>query len=400
MIEILVQNVTVNERNHDRDTELHHSNLKEYKSNESEHPEVSEEQTVTPLHIAVILKNKKIVEILLSKGATVNTSNNEGYTPLHFAVMKNYIDIAQLLLDNGADIDIQNNINRKPFYYSKDPCMSSLYSLYKIKIYLNNGGNIEDKDNNCYTLLHLAIKYNLKDVVLFLLDKESNINAVSKLGETPLHLAAKERNKEITLLLLEKGLNVNATTNTGCTPLHLAADYELPFPFDQKDDFLKILLQNGANITVKNNFGLIPLNYAVRRHCTLDVKSLLGEEPDVTIRTLKWHFVYHFSITISTDKKFRSFVKKLLQKPKTSNIEELKKSFIEFEVLLGAVRHGFSDIVHNLLTPNISVNCQLQDGYTLLHFACKAENLTVVEQLLQCGADINAKSNVSTSYFN
>ncbi|XP_051157877.1 uncharacterized protein LOC127279521 [Leptopilina boulardi] len=460
MTEILLENVTVNERNHDRDTELHHSNLKEYKSisqlflaspdnpdnpknsancNESEHPEVSEEQTVTPLHIAVILKNKKIVEILLSKGATVNTSNNEGYTPLHFAVMKNYIDIAQLLLDNGADIDIQNNINRKPFYYSKDPCMSSLYSLYKIKIYLNNGGNIEDKDDNCYTLLHLAIKYNLKDVVLFLLEKESNINAVSKLGETPLHLAAKERNKEITLLLLEKGLNVNATTNTGCTPLHLAADYELPFPFDQKDDFLKILLQNGANITVKNNFGMIPLNYAVRRHCTLDVKSLLGEEPDVNDKDLKMafclSFVNHynkydfcsgkqgcndrcvseifvdFGFTIfiedlkdmflpeelysswlkkSTDKKFRSFVKKLLQKPKTSNIEELKKSFIEFEVLLGAVRHGFSDIVHNLLTPNISVNCQLQDGYTLLHFACKAKNLTVVEQLLQCGADINA----------
>ncbi|XP_051157610.1 putative ankyrin repeat protein RF_0381 [Leptopilina boulardi] len=454
MVKFLLEKAVYNVRNDCWDKILQHRFLNEYNSIsqlflespdnldysgtfEFEHPKISKEQTVSPLDIAVLQENKEIVEILLSKGVSVNTRNNNGYTPLHFAVMKNSIIIALILLQNGANCDILSNCGHKAFYYSQDPCMRSLYSMHKIEIYLNNGGNTEDKDDNFYTLLHYAVKYNLYNVVLLLLDKESNVNAVTKLGETPLHLAAIERNGEIAQLLLQRGANINAITNSGCTPLHLAANSN-NLSYDESGFFLVFLLQNGANIAATNNFGLTPLNYAIKRQHLLDVEVLLGANPNVYDKSIKMAFClsffdhYHrnncfgvtyclkrcvsevfidFGLTIfiedlkdmfipeelysswlkqSSDKKFRSFVQDLLQKQNTFNTEEIVRSFIQFQVLVGAIKHGYCDIFLNLLTPNVNVNCRLQDGCTLLHHACRFENVCVVKELVRRGADINA----------
>lgn len=46
-------------------------------------------------------------------------------------------------------------------------------------------------DDSEFTALHMAARYNRKNVVSFLIDNNANINKVGKEGLTPLHLAAK-----------------------------------------------------------------------------------------------------------------------------------------------------------------------------------------------------------------
>lgn len=60
------------------------------------------ELDLSPLHIAVFLNNKTIVNHLLMKGADANLRGNSGYTPLHIASELNHAILARDLLYNGA----------------------------------------------------------------------------------------------------------------------------------------------------------------------------------------------------------------------------------------------------------------------------------------------------------
>lgn len=58
-----------------------------------------------PLHMAVSLGSRDLVQLLLDFGANPNLGNRSQETPLHFAAERGYTDIVQLLLARGANID-------------------------------------------------------------------------------------------------------------------------------------------------------------------------------------------------------------------------------------------------------------------------------------------------------
>jgi hypothetical protein len=57
------------------------------------------------LHLAVRAADKPMVEMLLARGADVNSAHWDGPTPLHLAVDRNSVAIARLLLDKGARVN-------------------------------------------------------------------------------------------------------------------------------------------------------------------------------------------------------------------------------------------------------------------------------------------------------
>ena len=58
----------------------------------------------TPLHYAIDLCNKEIVEILVANGADVNIKCNN-VTPLISAIKNNHKEIVEVLIANGANIN-------------------------------------------------------------------------------------------------------------------------------------------------------------------------------------------------------------------------------------------------------------------------------------------------------
>jgi F-type H+-transporting ATPase subunit beta len=68
----------------------------------------------TPLHIASLMRQADIVNLLITRGAGVNSQTAEGHTPLHFAVMRNHPEIAGILLEHGAKPEIADNNGRTP----------------------------------------------------------------------------------------------------------------------------------------------------------------------------------------------------------------------------------------------------------------------------------------------
>ncbi len=85
---------------------------------------------LTPLHIAVIKANTKVIETLLADpNIQINLADNNGFSALHLAVKYRQIDIVKMLLKHGAN-EIQKALNNfTPLDYAKPDDSSKIYQL-------------------------------------------------------------------------------------------------------------------------------------------------------------------------------------------------------------------------------------------------------------------------------
>ena len=65
--------------------------------------------------------HKEIVELLIAKGAEVNTKDMNGVTPLYSAAGKGHREIAELLISKGADVNAKDRHGNTPLYYATHP---------------------------------------------------------------------------------------------------------------------------------------------------------------------------------------------------------------------------------------------------------------------------------------
>ena len=75
---------------------------------------------ITPLHWAAWRGRKEIAELLIAKGANLNTKNNDGGTPLHNAAWKGHVEIAKLLIVKNADVNAKDVEGRTPLDWAKN----------------------------------------------------------------------------------------------------------------------------------------------------------------------------------------------------------------------------------------------------------------------------------------
>lgn len=98
----------------------------------------------TPLDLAEFSVNhKKMVALLVSKGADVNTQASSGATPLFWAVMRDQKDDAQFLLDHGA------NVNAADAYGDTIlDCALRLQYGSMIQLLVDRGADVNAKDQS------------------------------------------------------------------------------------------------------------------------------------------------------------------------------------------------------------------------------------------------------------
>ena len=105
----------------------------------------------TALHKAASGGYNDIVQLLLTKGASIEVRNRFNNTPLHLAVWHGHTNTVELLLSNGASIEATNNINDTPLHRAAWCGYTSM-----VELLLAKGASIEATDNYNNTPLHLA----------------------------------------------------------------------------------------------------------------------------------------------------------------------------------------------------------------------------------------------------
>eukprot|EP00899_Mesostigma_viride_P018116 jgi/Mesvir1/26305/Mv18805-RA.1 len=67
-------------------------------------PNIPDEVSRVPLHLAIMLGHEKIVEMLIAAGADLNVEDHEGMTPMKIALVKKHATFIQMLMKGGAKL--------------------------------------------------------------------------------------------------------------------------------------------------------------------------------------------------------------------------------------------------------------------------------------------------------
>jgi ankyrin repeat protein len=140
-----------------------------------------------------------------------------------------------------------------------------------IKNYISAGKNVNIKNKENVTLLHVAAQSGNVEIIKLLLDAGANVNAKDKRGKTPLLMTDVDEEKdllEILKLFIAKGVDVNIQykDENNQTLLMLACD-------DDNLEAVKILLEAGANPNLKDSEG----ETAMMKTDSEEIKNLLRQ---------------------------------------------------------------------------------------------------------------------------
>ena len=197
------------------------------------------ETELTPLYVAVAMKQVKIVEFLLKNGANPNIKNGQDRLALNRACIYEQLDIVKLLLQYGADVDANGIYGRTALAsavftgnlpivqellnHSADIDLESdvvVYTGMPIEIMINSMGK--------QTPVHFAISNVMGDknleVVKFLIMKGADIDTEDVFEETLLHKLVFRNNAELVKLVLDKDVDLSRKNHLGKTALELAKE--------------------------------------------------------------------------------------------------------------------------------------------------------------------------------
>jgi ankyrin repeat protein len=206
------------------------------------------------LRIAKAKNSQEIDEILKEEKFDINSREQNGQTPLLDAIGANNVNAVRRLLEKGADSTKRNYNGLTPFQVAATQeknldILDLLQATGKVKI--DDGGQFG------YTLLHWAVATSNVNAVRFLLSKRAYPNVADENEATPLHVAAYCANTidVIKLILETKQVDINRRDKNGQTALHYAVRRN-------RVKNVRYLLENGADRTIRDENGDTPIHLA------------------------------------------------------------------------------------------------------------------------------------------
>ncbi|MCP5499551.1 MAG: ankyrin repeat domain-containing protein [Leptospiraceae bacterium] len=284
----------------------------------------------------------EIVHLLLEKKFNLSDRDDDGFGLLHYAVQNSDLAMVSYFAKNKVDI---NSVTK-----SKETPLS---------LALQN----EDEEK--------------RKIAAFLLDNTANINYKNADGQSLLHLSAQFGYLDIVKKIIQKKADVNAKAANGSTPLMLAL-------YAQKSnvvDYLKDL--SDLNVIDEKDSGLI--HYGAEYGTAKFIQFLISKKVDINART-KWGQTAIFLALNSYTEYGPEIVKLLIQ----NKADATYKDDSGWEMIHHAAHHGNADLLRYLISQGIDLHKKEPENETPIILAFKQKHWKAVTVLAQNGGDINS----------
>ena len=320
---------------------------------------------------------------------------------IYHAAHGNAGGVAQAL-DNGADIEARDENGLTPLMWASQQEVAAVVSLL-----LQRGANPYLADRSGWTALHCAASNGSVDGMQELLKAcRDGMDTVNKDGETPLLLAIRMHREEIARALMAAGADVRASNNEGQNSLDVARSEKLhdlvvelhnmgAYPHkdralldmarDGRMDRMKVFFENNPDAVadVRDENGMTPLMFAAATGHTECAEMLLDAGADVNARDNVGMTPLLFAALEG-----RMDALKLLL-AKGADMQASTKG--GWTPLLLAVGHRHTGMAQFLLHSGANVNAANIEGATPLHVAATNNHCEMVELLIVHGASLETE---------
>ncbi|XWW93931.1 hypothetical protein V2A60_001870 [Cordyceps javanica] len=141
-----------------------------------------------------------IVELLLDKGADINTKDKACRTPLSWAAEQGHENVAKLLLDNDADTDSRDSCGRTPLSWAAATGRTSVVAL----LLRSGNASADAPDDNGRTPLSYAAESGHEAIVRRLLSENINVNSKYHcMGQVTMLYAIRIDGQEVAQMLFD-----------------------------------------------------------------------------------------------------------------------------------------------------------------------------------------------------
>ncbi|KAI9371404.1 ankyrin repeat-containing domain protein [Aspergillus egyptiacus] len=180
-----------------------------------------------PIHWAVAYNHLPIVELLVStKNFDPDVEDGLGWTPLMIASsLKNAEGdpILELLLRKGADVNTKTYTGQNALHFA-----TSKANLSTVRTLLANKCSARVKDKRGQLALHRAAAIGSTPIInLLLKEGRSPVNATDSDGLTALHHAISEGHGDAAITLLKAGAEVDKKDSEGRLAIDMAPDMKV-----------------------------------------------------------------------------------------------------------------------------------------------------------------------------
>jgi len=234
-----------------------------------------------------------------------------GITPLYRACENNQLEIASLLIENDPTLAHQKNdlsdysLFRQRLEFDKaTPIEGAIKAgnLDLVKLLLNHGVPLDEKNDQLRTNLYLAVKSSRDEIALFFIEKGSNLEIMDRSCISLISLAVKNGCLKVVQELVKRDISTNKIRNDFEDLLMSAASKD--------SEILKFLLTTDA----KEHLNFNNLKSAAINGNLENIKILLdaGADPKATF--------YNNQTLIESVKEKLIELKKPLQSPSYGSI--------------------------------------------------------------------------------
>lgn len=341
-------------------------------------------------------------------------------------------------IDEEAEIFSSTHPKRKVVDASTFPVASeALITAIKKKNkqeaekHLLTDSDVNKRDNDGLSLLHLAIKTNDFDIVDYVINKGAEVNVVAK-DETALMLAASKKNEQIIRYLIENGAHQEYSTEKGKVTLDFGNENVRKLLLNYTGEDLKskkkifeaakenntdeviYLLMKGSSINEKDKDGTTPYLYACKTGnlklvsiltnlgCNEEVTDKDGNNAPFLATLNKQNKILKFLYLRGIDFKFAIRGETMLHLAIVNNDYDMVRYLLDIKCdptirnkdgldsLFYAISLDRDKIIPLLFNPEAKT--ELYNEMNPIMFACEKNRLNTVNKLIELKSDLHFKN--------
>ena len=198
-----------------------------------------------------------------------------GWTPIMVAASQGHIDTVKYLASKSAELDLKDKNDQTIIHLAaqnnQDAVIEEILNLESTP----TDFMVNENDQLDNTPLHLACAAGFLDTVKVLIEHEAQVDNKNEDEKTPFHMAAENGHVEVVEYILSKDKNAkNDCDEDDNTGLHLAASNKMT-------NTVELLIESGSDVRKRNNREWTPLDCAAAAGSFKCVLKILEAGADV-----------------------------------------------------------------------------------------------------------------------